>query len=72
MPSKTISTSDANFARIIAALKDRREGLVGKDGTDAQLYIAWLKRQHVELVFKNERRVAQGAVTPDTGIADIT
>lgn len=72
MPSKTISTSAQNFARIIAALENRREDLVGENGTDSQLYIAWLKGVHTELVFKNERRAAQGAISPDIDITEIT
>lgn len=70
MPSKTISTSEANFARIIAALEDRRDE--EEPETDAQLYTKWLKGAHIELVFKHERRQAQGAVAPDNAIAEIT
>lgn len=43
MPSYTITVSTENAAQIIAALEDRREGLVGEQGTDRQLHIAWLK-----------------------------
>ena len=72
MPSYTVTVSSENATRIMAALADRREDLVGEEGTDRQLYAAWLRGAHTELVNKNERRVAQGAVAPDTGIAEIT
>ena len=70
MPSYTITVSAEKAARIIAALEDRRDE--DEPETDRELYIAWLKGQHTELVFKHERRVAQGAVAPDAGIADVT
>ncbi len=72
MLSKTTNISDANFARVIKALADRREGLVGEHGTDDELYAAWLEGLHTELVFKDDRRTAQGAVSPDPDIVSIT
>lgn len=72
MPSYTITVSTENVVRIIAALEGRREHLVGEEGTDRQLYIAWLRGAHMEVVNENERRVAQSAVAPDAGIVDIT
>ena len=70
MPSKTISMSDANFARIIAALEDIRDE--ENPETDAELYMRWLKSVHTERAFKHERRTAQGEVAADSGIAEIT
>lgn len=72
MPSYTLSGTAEKFAKIIAALENRREGLVGVDGTDRQLYIAWLEGVHTELDTKHRRAVAQGAVSPDDDIVDIT
>lgn len=73
MPSITISTSAANFTRIINAL-DRRIEREPDDGTetDAHFYKRWLKGQHIELVFRHERNQAEGAVAPDNDIADVT
>lgn len=72
MPSYTVTGSPENFARLIAALEDRREDLVGAEGTDRQLYIAWLKGEHTEVVVKHKRRVAQGTVAPDPDIVEVT
>lgn len=72
MPSYTVSGTAEKFAQIIAALEDRREDLVGVNGTDRQLYIAWLKGLHTELAFRHARRVAQGAVSSDIDIVEIT
>lgn len=74
MPSKTITTSAANFARVISALEHRmeRKEIEGVPETDGQFYTRWLKGKHIELVFRDERRQAEGAVAPDDGIADVT
>jgi hypothetical protein len=72
MPSYEISGTAEKFAQVIAALEDIREDLVGEGGTDAQLYKAWLKGVHTEVVVKHKRRVAQGTVAPDPDIVEIT
>ena len=72
MPTYTVTGSTDNFARLIAAIEDRREDLVGEDGTDRELYIAWLKGVHTEPIFKHERKTAMGTVAPDAGIVDVT
>ena len=72
MPSYTVSGTAEQFTRVIAALEDRREDLVGEEGTDRELYAAWLRGVHTEVVNKNERRIAQGAVAPDADIVEIT
>lgn len=72
MPSYTITGTAEKFARFIPAIEDMREDLVGEEGTDRQLYIAWLKGVHTERLVKHERRAASGAVSPDPGIVEIT
>ncbi len=72
MPSYTVTGTTENFARLIAALESKREDLVGEGGTDAQLYIAWLRGVHTEPIFKHERNQAAGVVAPDADIVDIT
>lgn len=64
--------SATNFARVIKALADRREELVGERGTDRELYMAWMEGIHTELVNKDERKTAMGTVSPDLNIVDIT
>lgn len=72
MPSYTVTGTTENFVRLIAALENRREDLVGEAGTDRQLYIAWLKGVHTEPIYKHERKAAAGAVSPDDGIVEVT
>lgn len=72
MPSATVSTSDENFARIITAIRaglddEEIEGL-----TDAQIWRRNLKGYYTEMLFRYDRRQAQGAVIPDVDIVDVT
>lgn len=71
MLSYTVTGSAENFALLIAALEDRREGLVGEEGTDRELYIAWLKGVHREPALKYARQQAAGAITVDD-IVEVT
>ena len=71
MPSYTVTGSADNFVRVIAALR-RRIDEEDEELTDRQLYIRWLEGKHTELVFGDERIQAQGAVAPDTDIAEVT
>lgn len=70
MPSYTINTSTENAARIIAALDRRIEREEGE--TDREFYVRWLRNAHMELVFRDERNQAAGAVVSDESIAEVT
>lgn len=71
MPSKTLSTTADNFARIVAALKvkhgDRPEG-----ETDEELWERDLRNYYTGMVSKNERNVAAGAILADLNITEVT
>lgn len=70
MPTYTLTISTDDEIRINNAL-DRR--VDREDGeTDRQFYIRWLEGLHTELVFKDDRRQAQGDVRSDTGIVEVT
>lgn len=67
--SITMTVSDANAARVVAAmmsLYEREEGL-----TDKQFFIACQKQWLIEMVMNHEQHVAMGSIVPDDGLVDI-
>lgn len=61
--SLTFSISDANASRAVPAL-EREFGREGSE-TDKEMASRYLRLQMSELVFRHERRLASGAVSPD-------
>jgi hypothetical protein len=69
MPSKTITTTSANFTRIVDAI---RRSYPDWSGTDSQIYLLWPRYEHINLVRRDEQRQAVDAVESDSSIVEIT
>lgn len=72
MPSATVEATTETFTRVIAALRARLDPDDIAGLTDGQVWKLDLKRYYTELVYGYERRVAQGAITPDDDIVEVT
>lgn len=72
MPSATVGTSEENFARIVAALRAKLDDEAIEGLTDVQLWRYDLRGYYTEMLFKYDRRAAQGAVAPDPNIVEVT
>jgi hypothetical protein len=66
----TVTISDPNFARIVAALDREWERAPGE--TDGAFVKRYGKHTFVELVYRNERGSAAGAILADDALVVIT
>ena len=71
MPSYTLNVSTENAVRIKDALNAQFDW-EDEEMTDLQKFKHWLRGCFTELVYRHERRQAEGAIAPDNGIADVT
>jgi hypothetical protein len=71
MKTATLETSDANFARIVAALRAKLDSDAIEGMSDGQVWRYDLKEYYKGMVVKNERHAAQSGVSPDDGIVEV-
>lgn len=71
MRSATVQTSDENFDRIIAALRNKL-GDEAEALSDAQLWRFDLRGYYTELLYKYDRQQSLGTVAPDADVVEVT